>query len=307
MAPLGIGADTEGSIRVPAAVCGLVGFRPTTGRYSSAGVAPITALFDQVGPIARGMRDIELFDAVAAREPGPLAVPELGSVRLAVCRSYFFDGLDPQAAKVTDTALDNLKAAGVTLVETEIPELGHLVGKITDQVQYHDTQPSLTRYLAEYKTGVTFRELVDQTGPDIRATFAQYVLAGGSDVVTDAVYRKAVDDYLPRLRAVLRETFTRTGTAALVFPATMTTAPRIGDEGMLLLGARKVSFDEAMSRNIAPGSTAGLPGLVIPAGLAANGMPVALEFDGPAGSDRALLGLGAAVERSLGTEPPPRI
>jgi indoleacetamide hydrolase len=302
MAPLGIAADTEGSIRVPAAVCGLVGFRPTTGRYPSAGVAPITALFDQVGPISRSMRDIELFDSVVAGEHGPLAVPELGTVRLAVCR-YFFDGLEPEVARVTDAALAKLKAAGVTLVETEIPELGDLVGKVTEQIQFHDTEPSLTHYLAEYKTGVTFQQLVAQASPDIRATFAQYVLAGGSDVVTDAVYRKAVDDYLPRLRGVLRETFARTGTAALVFPATMTTSPRIGDEGTLLLGGRKVSFDEAMSRNIAPGSTAGVPGLVLPAGLAANGMPVALEFDGPAGSDRALLGLGTAIERLLGTEP----
>jgi indoleacetamide hydrolase len=248
-----------------------------------------------------------LFDSVVAGERGPLAVPEPGTVRLAFCRSYFFDGLDPEVARVTDAALTKLKAAGVTLVETEIPELGDLIGKVTDQVQYHDTQPSLTHYLAEYKTGVTFQQLVAQASDDIRATFAQYVLAGGSDLVTDAVYRQAVDDYLPRLRAVLRETFARTGTAALVFPATMTTAPRIGDEGTLLLGARKVSFEDAMSRNIAPGSTAGVPGLVIPAGLAANGMPVALEFDGPAGSDRALLGLGAAVERLLGKEPPPQV
>jgi Asp-tRNA(Asn)/Glu-tRNA(Gln) amidotransferase A subunit family amidase len=306
MAPLGIAEDTEGSIRVPAALCGLVGFRPTTGRYPSAGVVPITALFDQVGPVARSMRDIELFDSVVAGERGPLAVPELGTVRLAVCR-YFFDGLEPEAARVADAALAKLKAAGVTLIETEISELGDLVGKVTEQIQFHDTEPSLAHYLAEYKTGVTFQQLVAQASPDIRATFAQYVLAGGSDVVTDAVYRKAVDDYLPRLRGVLRETFARTRTAALVFPATMTTAPRIGDEGMLLLGGRKVSFDEAMSRNIAPGSTAGVPGLVLPAGLAANGMPVALEFDGPEGSDRALLGLGIAIERLLGTEPPPRL
>jgi indoleacetamide hydrolase len=307
MAPLGIAADTEGSIRVPAALCGLVGFRPTTGRYSSAGVAPITALFDQVGPISRGLRDIELFDSVVAGEHGPLVVPQLSTVRLAVCRRYFFDGLEPEVARVTDAALSRLRAAGVTLVETEMPELSDLVGKITDQVQYHDTQPSLTRYLAEYNTGVTFEELVAQAGPDIRATFAQYVLAQGSDVVTDAVYRKAVEDYLPRLRAVLRETFTRTRTVALVFPATMTTAPRIGDEGTLLIGGRKVSFEDAMSRNIAPGSTVGAPGLVIPAGLSANGMPVALEFDGPTGSDRALLGLGIAAEHALGTVPPPRI
>jgi len=140
-----------------------------------------------------------------------------------------------------------------------------------------------------------------------RTNFRPVRAGPGQHVVTDAVYRKAVEDYLPRLRAVLRETFARTRTVALVFPATMTTAPRIGDEGTLLIGGRKVSFEDAMSRNSAPGSTAGVPGLVIPAGLSANGMPVALEFDGSTGSDRALLGLGVAVEHVLGTGPPPRI
>jgi indoleacetamide hydrolase len=307
MAPLGIAADTEGSIRVPAALCGLVGFRPTTGRYSAVGLAPITALFDQPGPHARRVRDIELFDSVVTGEQGPLDVPELGKVRLAVCRSYYFEGLDPEVARVAEASLTKLETAGVTLVETEIPELADLIARVTGPVQYHDTEPTLRAYLAEYRTGVTFEQLVAQASEDIRATFAQYVLPGGRDVVSDAAYRKAVDRDLPHLRAVLRDTFGRTKTMALVFPATLTTAPRIGDEGMLSFGGRKVSFDVAMSRNIDPGSTAGLPGLVMPAGLAANGLPVSLEFDGPAGSDRALLGLGAAVERVLGTEPPPRI
>ena len=64
-------------------------------------------------------------------------------------------------------------------------------------------------------------------------------------------------------------------------------------------------FDEAMARNIAPGSTAGLPGLVLPSGLTPSGLPVALEFDGPAGSDIALLALGLALEPALGKLPPP--
>ena len=301
MAPLAVAADTEGSIRVPAALCGLVGFRPTTGRYPSTGVVPITPLFDQVGPVARSVRDIELFDSVVTGAGHAPAAPDLKATRLAVCRSYFFQDLDPEVARVTASALAKLKDAGVTVVETDIPGLGELVDRITLQVQAHDTTPSLTRYLAQYKTGVTFEQLVAGASDDVRAIFIQSVLPGGSDVVTDAAYRKIVDEELPRLRALLSATFDRTRTSALVFPATMTTAPRIGDEGTLSFGGRNVSFDTAMSRNIAPGSTAGVPGLVIPAGLAANGLPVGLELDGPAGSDAALLGLGLALERLLGT------
>ena len=81
----------------------------------------------------------------------------------------------------------------------------------------------------------------------------------------------------------------------------------IGDENMLNVNGRPIPFDTAIARNIDPGSTAGLPGLVLPAGLTPGGLPVALEFDGPAGSDRALLSVGMSLERALGALPAPRI
>jgi len=76
---------------------------------------------------------------------------------------------------------------------------------------------------------------------------------------------------------------------------------------MLNVNGRPIPFDTAIARNIDPGSTAGLPGLVLPAGLTPGGLPVALEFDGPAGSDRALLSVGMSLERALGALPAPRI
>src|SRR6202023_2784347 len=72
MAPLGVAEDTEGSIRVPAALCGICGFRPSTGRYSTKGCVPISPLFDQVGPHARTVADLALFDSVAANDWRPL-------------------------------------------------------------------------------------------------------------------------------------------------------------------------------------------------------------------------------------------
>jgi mandelamide amidase len=76
--------------------------------------------------------------------------------------------------------------------------------------------------------------------------------------------------------------------------------PLIGEETTLDIAGQAVPFEDAVARNIAPGSTAGVPGLVLPAGLTAGGLPVALEFDGPAGADRSLLSIGAPLERSLG-------
>ena len=111
---------------------------------------------------------------------------------------------------------------------------------------------------------------------------------------------------MPKLRENFRSYFARTGVAAIVFPTTMTTAAVIGQNDVII-GGQKVSFAAAMSRNIAPGSTAGLPGVVLPAGLTSAGLPVSLEFDGPSGTDRELLALGLSAESVLGRLPPPKI
>jgi mandelamide amidase len=101
MAPLGVAEDTAGSIRVPAALCGLFGFRPTTGRYPNAVVVPMTALFDQVGPHARCMDDILLFDEVMTGEPAFAAPIPLAGLRLGLDLAFFFSSLDPEVAEAT--------------------------------------------------------------------------------------------------------------------------------------------------------------------------------------------------------------
>jgi Asp-tRNA(Asn)/Glu-tRNA(Gln) amidotransferase A subunit family amidase len=105
LAPLGVAEDTEGSIRVPAAFCGIAGFRPTTRRYSTKGCVPISSLFDQVGPHARTVQDLALFDSVAAGDPSPLAAKPLRGVRLGVVRDYWFVDLHPEVERIADEAL----------------------------------------------------------------------------------------------------------------------------------------------------------------------------------------------------------
>jgi len=306
MAPLGVAEDTEGSIRVPAALCGVAGFRPTTGRYSTVGAVPITPLFDQAGPHARTVPDLLLFDSAVtgAHSPAPMTV--LRGVKLGVVRSYWYADLDPETERVTTLALEKLRRAGVELVEGELPDLPHLISLTTDLIQNHDVRPSLTRYLAQYRTGVSFEALLAQASPDVRVMI-EAALPGGSDFVPEENYRRAVQVHLPALHALYRDYFARTGVQAVVFPATILPAPRLGEETMdVEVRGRRMPLDQAMARNIAPGSTAGLPGLVLPAGLTGEGLPVALEFDGPRGSDRSLLRLGLALEQVLGRLPPPR-
>jgi mandelamide amidase len=306
MAPLGVAEDTEGSIRVPAAMCGIAGFRPTTTRYPSTGVVPISPLFDQVGPHGRAVADLALFDSVVTGDWNPLRMTELKGVKLGVGRGYWFQGLDAEVERVTSEALRKLQDAGAKLVEAEVPELARLIGLTTNVVQNHDARPALKKYLEEYGAGVTFEQLFAQASADVRRDLGD-ILPGGKYFVTDAAYQAARDVHLPKLRQNYREYFARTGVTAIVFPATMIAPPPIGQDQEVEVGGKKVPFEIAVSRNIAPGSTAGLPGLILPAGVTSSGLPVSLEFDGPAGADRAVLGLGISVERVLGHLPAPKL
>lgn len=306
MAPLGIAEDTEGSIRVPAALCGIAGFRPTTGRYPTEGSVPTSPVCDQLGPHARSVADLLLFDEVLTGLPEAAPAPSLRGVRLGVIRSYFYAGLDLQAERVTNAALERLRDAGAVLVEGELPQLAHFIASCTDQILNHDVRPSLTRYLAEYHTGVSFRSLLAQASPDVRRMIEPAIIPGSPQFVTDAQYRRIMSKTRPALRGMYREYFRRSGVAAIVFPTTILPAPPLGEEDMVVdVRGRRMPLDDAMARNVAPGSTTGLPGLVLPAGLTTGGLPLGLEFDGPVGSDRALLRLGLAIEAALGPLPPP--
>jgi mandelamide amidase len=154
---------------------------------------------------------------------------------------------------------------------------------------------------------LTFEQVVREASPDIQSIFRSDVLPSGANFVSEQFYAEARDVHLPALRRLYRDYFTRTGVNAVVFPATMAPPPLIGEDVTVDIGGRRVPFFTVVGRNIAPGSTAGLPGLVLPAGLTSTGLPVGIEFDGPAGSDRALLATGLSLERALGPIPAPRL
>ncbi|HEY5263624.1 MAG TPA: amidase family protein [Steroidobacteraceae bacterium] len=307
LAPLGVAEDTEGSIRVPAALCGVAGFRPTTGRYSTRGCVPISPLFDQVGPHARNVADLALFDSVITNDWRALEATPLEGVRLGIVRDYWFTDLDPQVEQLTDRALARLRSAGAEILETQLPGLAALIDLTTYTIQNHDVRVALPRYLKDYGTGLDLETLVARASPDIQRIFRRHVLPGGAHFVAESAYAAARDRHLPALHRLYQEYFARTGVAAMVFPTTRVPAPRIGEESTVEVRGRGLPFNTVIARNIAPGSTAGLPGLVLPVALTSNGLPVSIEFDAPAGNDRALLALGLSAERALGPLPAPQI
>jgi Asp-tRNA(Asn)/Glu-tRNA(Gln) amidotransferase A subunit family amidase len=307
MAPLGLAEDTEGSIRVPAALCGICGFRPTTGRYSTEGCVPISPLFDQVGPHARRVSDLALFDSVIARDPQALSLKPLKGVRFGIVRDFWFTGLDPDVERVIELAMQRIKAAGAEIIETSMPDLQRLVSLTTNTIQLHDVRTSLALYLKRYHTGVTIDEVVAKASEDIQETFREYVLPGTANFISEAAYAAARDIHLPALRSLYRDYFARTGVAAILFPATMIAAPPIGEDVTVSIRGHKLPFATAIARNISPGSTAGVPGLVLPAGLTSSKLPVGIEFDAPAALDRSLLALGISLESALGPIAPPNL
>ena len=305
MAPLGIAEDTQGSLRVPAALCGICGFRPTTQRYPNEGVMPITPLFDQLGPHARKVSDLVLFDAVITGASTASEASSLQGMRLGVAREYFFDSLDSEVERVTSETLRKLTDAGAVLVEADVPDLDKLIQLTTVAVQFYDVVRSVSEYLDAFDAGITFEQLLAQASVDIQDTFERYVLPGAEFAIPEQAYIAARDVHLPALRQALRDYFHDNGVTAMVFPATLAPATPIGQDTEVQVNGNMVSLEKAMARNISPGSTAGIPGLVLPAGLTSNGLPVGIELDGPEGTDRSILALGQAIEQVIGRLPAP--
>lgn len=142
MAPAGIGEDTNGSIRIPAAMCGIVGLRPTHGRYPSNGVVPLAPTLDTVGPMARVVADLCLFDATITGDVMVTAPADLRGVRLGVSRRHYFSDLDAGVERVMEESLVRLRGAGAIIVEAEIPGLAELVSKVTVPIVWYEARRS---------------------------------------------------------------------------------------------------------------------------------------------------------------------
>jgi mandelamide amidase len=304
LAPAGLGTDTGGSVRIPSALNGVSGLRPTTGRYPAEGIVPISATRDTPGPIARTVSDLVLLDAVITGSTVTLDPADLGTVRLGV-PGALTDNLSPETDRLFKEALDKLQAAGVTLVPVDISTELELAGKAGFPIALWEVKRDLAAFLEMHETGLGLQDIADEVAsPDVKFVFDNLVL--GNQAIPDAVYREAMDDMRPLIQAGYAEVFAANKLDALVFPTTPLPAQPItgSDETVSLNGADVPTFPTFI-RNTDPGSVAGIPGLSLPAGLTSDGLPVGLELDGPAYSDRHLLALGLAVEAVLPHLPAP--
>ena len=294
MAVAGLGTDTGGSSRIPAALNGIVGFRPTLGRYPSDGLTRISGTRDTVGPMARSVADVALLDAVLANERNSFKPANLKRLRLGVPRQYFYDDLEPLVAQRMENLLDALRDAGAVLVEADLPRVGELNQAVSFPVVLFETGALLREYLAKNLPGGTLESLAESiASPDVRNIFAGVV----NGDMPQAAYRQALNHDRPLLKAAFADYFAGRRVEAIVFPTTPLTARPLSETGETVeLNGEQVPTFPTYIRNTDPGSNAGIPGLSIPLAASPGEMPSGVEIDGPAGSDRRLLAIGAAIE-----------
>lgn len=299
LVPAAIGTDTGGSVRVPSALCGVVGLRPTVGRVSGVGIAPISTTRDTGGPMARSVRDCALLDAVLTGDATPLAVTSLQGIRIGVPRQPFWADLDSGVQAVAEAALQALRQAGADLVELDLPGVVEAASAAGFPIALFEFVRDMRHYLASRGRGITLEALIAGVGsPDVVGAVGGLLTGGG---IPEAAYHQALAER-QRLQSLYRDAFAQHRVEALVFPTTPRTAARIGEDETVELNGRQLPTFLTFIRNTDPGSNAGIPGISLPAGLAA-GLPVGLALDGPAGSDRRLLAIAAAVEAALPPAP----
>ena len=311
MMPAGVGTDTGGSVRLPAALCGLAGFRPSVGRYPGAGIIPISHTRDTAGPIARTVADLRVLDAVMAgggrRVPGAVQaktpVPDLAGLRLGVPRAAFYRDLEPDVAREAGRVLDLLADLGVGLVEAEIPDVSDLNAAVGFPIALYEFARDLPRYLAGNGIELSMSEVLEGIGsPDVKGIVASQL---GPEAMPEAAYCTALEVDRPRLQRTYADYFAEQAVEAVLFPTSPVPARPIGEDETIELNGERVPTFPTFIRNTDPGSNAGIPGLSLPTGLTSTGLPIGMELDGPAGSDERLLAVAAAVEEAIGFDARP--
>jgi aspartyl-tRNA(Asn)/glutamyl-tRNA(Gln) amidotransferase subunit A len=318
--PVALGSDTGGSVRQPAALCGVVGVKPTYGRVSRYGLVAFGSSLDQIGTFTLNTRDAALVlsiiagrdprDATTADVPVPDYVAELGGdikgARIGVPRALFGDGLDADVRASVERAVEVFRELGAEIVDVELPHAKYAIAVYyiiaTAEASSNLARYDGVRYGLRAEESAELRSMYRRTreegfGAEVkrRIMLGTYVLSSG---YYDAYYLKA-----QRVRALIEGDFRRAFAAcdAVVTPTTPTSAFHLGE---------KTDDPLAMYLNdiyTVTANLAGIPGLSVPCGLSPAGLPTGLQLLGPHWSEPALLRLAGAYERAAPFTARPRV
>lgn len=281
-----LGSDTGGSIRQPAAYCGIAGLKPTYGRVSTRGVIPLSWSLDHVGPMCRSVGDAALLlQAIAGYDPQEtnsvdVPVPDytqalrakVSSLRLGVPRKMFFEQIDPEIGAAVNQAIEVLRKLTAGVRDVELPPYDTLPVVPAEAYAYH--APYVTKMPELYQPSV--RERVE-SGKNITA---ETYIAG----------RRELD----RLRRAVREVFT--GVDLLITPTTPVSPATIADSAQA--DVRPPGGVGFSLRNTQPFDIFGLPAISVPCGFTNSGLPIGLQITGPQWGEPAVLALAHAYEQA---------
>jgi aspartyl-tRNA(Asn)/glutamyl-tRNA(Gln) amidotransferase subunit A len=286
-----IGTDTCGSVRIPAALSGCVGFKPTYGRVSLTGIEPLGPSLDHVGPIARTVRDAALLlSAVAgpdaadprtaltsAWSPGVLD-GDLSGVRVGVLGGFFSAVLDPSVEASVAAAVRCLADAGCAVRELVPPDFGDLVAQVFTVVHAEGSAHHAANFAAR----------PEAFGPELRGLLAQPV-----DIAAVAAARRRIAAAAGWLVRALEEV------DVLVSATVPAPAPPIGVD-RVQVGGVDLHIEAMLTRLTSVFDVAGLPALSVPGGTSPDGLPIGLQFVGRAEDEAGVLRIGAAYEVARG-------
>jgi aspartyl-tRNA(Asn)/glutamyl-tRNA(Gln) amidotransferase subunit A len=289
LVPMATGSDTGGSIRIPAAFCGTVGLKPSTGRVSRYGVMPLDFTLDHMGPLTTTVRDaaaclqvmagFDSRDDSSSRVPVdsymPPEEPSLAGLRVGVPLNYYFERVHPEIERAVRGVITRAKEAGARLVDVRVPDIQAL-NVVSRVVLLAEASSVMARFLADRS----------RIGPDVLALLDQGRLIAATDYIN-----------AQRLRRLFQREFARLFEQidCLITATAPNLAPRIG-QNEIELGGIMEDTRLATTRFVRGINMIGYPALAIPCGLSSDRLPMSAQIIGRPFEEALVLRAGAALE-----------
>jgi aspartyl-tRNA(Asn)/glutamyl-tRNA(Gln) amidotransferase subunit A len=312
MCPGALGTDTGGSIRQPAALCGIVGLKPSYGRVSRYGLIAYASSLDQIGPMARSVRDCAHLlkilaghderDSTSVRRPVPdyaaLLEVDVKGMKAGIPREYFVEGMQPDVERAVRGAIDTLKELGARVEPVSLPHTEYAVAAYyliaTAEASSNLARYDGIRYGTRRAEELGLLEMYRRTrsggfGAEVkrRIMLGTYALSAG---YYDAYYLKA-----QKVRTLVRRDFDAAlaGCDVLVTPTVPTTAFRLGE---MIDDPLQMYLTDIFTTAV---NLAGLPGISVPCGFDAGGLPIGIQIVGRPFEEERVLQLAAAYESAV--------
>jgi len=309
-----IGTDTGGSVRIPAALCGVVGLKPTLGRVGRGGLMYLSFTRDVIGPITRSVADAAIMlGAIAGPdskdpESSRNMVPEYLSYlkdgikgkRFGIPRKVFFEGIHPDTQKVMDDALRVIKELGGTLKEVKVKHID-IATPTGFNIVLAECPYLMENYLKAFDPEATIEKYADRLGPDVKPPIA----GSKSKPVPGFEYAKSVRQDRNKMIAGFEEAMY--GTDALLLPTTPLPACKIGEDLETELLGKKVNTFLTFIRNCDPISVVGYPAITVPAGYGQTGLPIGLQIVARPWEEYKLFSIAHNFEQTTKIRKPPAL